>query len=104
VVKLALALHSKFRSALRELQLVVEESSKASVDEAAVAIELMEVEEGSLAEASIVLREPGREEELEDVKEEEYSVEASIDRQGRGSVKGCQIDRFSRSRNEPTLW
>ena len=103
MVKLALALHSKFRSALRELQLAVEESSKVSVDEAAVAIELMEVEEGSLAEASIVLREPGREEELEDVKEEEYSVEASIDRQERGSAKDFQTGCFFRCRNESML-
>jgi len=100
-----LALHSKFRSALRELQLAVEESSKVSVDEAAVAIELREdgQEVGSSIEALIVQREPVREEELEDAQEGEYSVEASIDRQERGSAKGFQIDRFSRCRNESML-
>ena len=100
-----LALHSKFRSALRELQLAVEESSKVSVDEAAVAIELMEdgQEEGSSIEALIVQREPGREEELEDAQEVEYSVEASIDRQERGSVQDFQTDCFFRCQNESML-
>ena len=101
-----LALHSKFRSASRELQLAVEESSKVSVDEAAVAIELTEdgQEEGSSSiEALIVQREPVREEELEDAQEGEYSVEASIDRQERGSAKDFQTGCFFRCRNESML-
>jgi len=100
-----LALHSKFRSALRELQLAVEESSKVSVDEAAVAIELREdgQEVGSSIEALIVQREPVREEELEDAQEGEYSVEASIDRQERGSAKDFQTGCFFRCRNESML-
>lgn len=77
------ALHSALRSALREVQLVVEESSRVSVDEVAAAIELMEV-----------------------VQEEGCSVEVSFDQRERGRekcAKGSQAGCFFRFRNESPL-